>query len=500
LNYMGVDIGTSGCKAVIFDGNGKQLTAAAREYDVIFSGDGGAELNSDEVIEKCFSVISESSSQVEPGSVRALGISSQGEAFTAIAADGKALCQAMVSSDVRSEPYIRQCLKQFDEKKLYQITGHTAHTLFSLFKLMWLKDNRPDVWNNSRRFLCFEDLLQLRLGLDPAISWSLAGRTMLFDVRSHTWSSEILNLLGMRSDQLARPLPSGRIAGTIAKGISENLGLADGAFVVCAGHDQPCGALGAGVTRPGMAMYATGTVECITPAINQPIFSDELRRNNLCTYDHSLEGMYATVAYSLTGGNILKWFRDEFAAQDRLLAEKDRINIYEYLLRKMPEKPSELLVLPYFTPSGTPYFDSQTRGAVFGLSLSSGRMELMRALLEGVALEMRLNLQILEESGYAINELRVIGGGAKSDVWTQLKADVLGKKMTIIKVTEAGCLGAAMLACAADSGRPVRELAENWVQSRSEIFPQGENLKIYDRKFKFYRNLYPQVKKIGLPE
>jgi len=497
---MGVDIGTSGCKAIIFDENGRQQAAAYREYDVLLTSDGGAELNSDEVIEKCFSVIRESAGQVEPQTVRGLGISSQGEAFTPIGADGETLFNAMVSSDIRSEPYIGQWLEHFDAHKLYQITGHTAHTIFSLFKLLWLKDTHPEVWENTRKYLCFEDLLQLRLGLDPAMSWPMAGRTMLFDVRKHTWSADILLGLDLRAEQLARPLPSGTIAGIIEKKIAGDLGLARETFVVCGGHDQSCGALGAGATSPGMAMYATGTVECIAPVVNQPIFTDELHRNNLCTYDHTVSGMYTTVAFSLTGGNLLKWFKNEFAAQDLKSAGDKGINIYEYLLNRMPGKPTDLLVLPYFTPSGTPYFDTRTHGAVFGLKLSTSRMEFMRSLLEGVALEMRLNLQILEESGYTINELRVTGGGARSPVWTQLKSDVLGKKMTTIEVSEAGCLGAAMLACAADSGRDVTDLSEKWVRPVSEIFPQSENRVIYDRKFSRYRELYPQVKKITLPE
>ncbi len=497
MNYMGIDVGTSGCKGIIFSENGQHLAAAHREYDVILNQDGGAELDTDDVMEKCFTVIRECAAQVTSGSIRGLGISSQGEAFTAIDDNGAALCHAMVSSDMRSEPYIRPWLQNFDKEKLYQITGHTAHTIFSLFKLLWLKDNRPDVWTKARKFLCFEDLLQLRLGLDPAISWSLAGRTMMFDVRKHKWSTEILDTLGITSDQLARPLASGRIAGIIPEGIAQDLGLASGTFVVSGGHDQPCGALGAGVTKTGMAMYATGTVECITPAIEKPIFSDALHRNNLCTYDHTVAGMYITVAYSLTGGNILKWFKNEFAEQDCIVAEEKDINVYEHLLNNMPEKPTDLLVLPYFTQSGTPYFDTQTRGAVFGLQLSTSRWDFMRALLEGVALEMRLNLQILEESGYEINELRVIGGGARSRIWTQLKADVLGKKMTTIEVTEAGCLGAAMMACAADSGLTVTDLAEKWVHPVSEILPQPGNRKIYDRKFSRYRDLYAQVKKIG---
>jgi xylulokinase len=488
LTYMGVDIGTSGCKAIIFDEKGRQMAAAYREYDVILTSDGGAELISDEVIDKCFSVIRESADQVAPVTVRGLGISSQGEAFTPIGKDGEALFNAMVSSDIRSEPFIGDWLAQFGALKLYQITGHTAHTIFSLFKLLWLKDKHQEVWSRAWKYLCFEDLLQLRLGLDPAISWSLAGRTMLFDVKRHEWSPDILQKLGLRTDQLARLLSPGRKAGIINKRIAVELGLGPDTFVVCGGHDQPCGALGAGVTRPGMAMYATGTVECITAAVNQPIFTNELYQNNLCTFDHTVAGMYTTLAYSLTGGNILKWFKNEFADQDCLLAEEKGINIYEYLM-----------VLPYLTPSGTPYFDTKTRGAVLGLQLSTSRREFMRALLEGVALEMRLNLELLEQSGYRINEMRVIGGGAKSRVWTQLKADIIGKRMITIGETEAGCLGVAMLACSADKNIPVRTLAEEWVQPVSEILPRDEYFRTYTRKFEYYRELYPKIKNIELP-
>ena len=276
MNYLGIDIGTSGCKSIIFDENGQQLAASYREYNVIFSDEGGAELDSDEVMRKCFEVIKESTGLVKAGSVKGIGISSQGEAFTAVGKDKRALCPAMVSSDIRSEPYVKKWDQEFDRTKLYQITGHTAHSLFSLFKLLWLKENQPDVWSNSQKILCFEDLLQMRLGLEPAISWSLAGRTMLFDVRKHEWNMDILDKVGLRPDQLARPQPSGKIVGTIDKSLIQDLNLAENAFVVTGGHDQPCGALGSGITNPGMAMYATGTVECITPAVNEPIFSEDL--------------------------------------------------------------------------------------------------------------------------------------------------------------------------------------------------------------------------------
>jgi len=498
LNFMGIDIGTSGCKAAVFDSDGQQLALSYKEYNVIFTPDGGVELDSKDVMDKCLQVIKACNSKVAANSVKALAISSQGEAFTAIAEEGKYLCNAMVSSDKRSLPYVNNWVEQFGEERLYQITGHTAHSMFSLFKLLWLKDNKPEIWKDARKFLCFEDLLQYRLGLDPSIGWSLAGRTMLFDVRKHCWSNEILSILDLEEDKLARPMQSGIVAGRVDVKIAQELGFSEDTLIVSGGHDQVCNALGAGVVKHGMAMYASGTVECISPCFNEPIFSDSLRKNNLCTYDHAIDGMYTSVAYSLTGGNILKWFRDEFASVEIKAAKRTGRDAYELILENTWDKPSGLMVLPYFTQTGTPYFDAETKGAIFGLRISTKRGELIRALLEGVTFEMRLNLDIIENSGYQINELSVVGGGAKSKMWSQLKADITGKKINLLNVTEAGCLGAAMLACAACSGKNIIELADKWVRIESHLLPDKENHRLYNQKFANYKNLYKSVREIPI--
>jgi xylulokinase len=245
-------------------------------------------------------------------------------------------------------------------------------------------------------------------------------------------------------------------------------------------------------------MYATGTVECITPAFSEAVFTEELRRSNLCTYDHAAPDMYATVAFSLTGGNILKWFRDEFGSAEAAEARAGGVSPYELLLKQASPSPTSLLVLPYFTPSGTPYFDTKTKGAILGLTLSTRRGEFLRALLEGVAFEMRLNLDILERSGCRVQELRAIGGGAKSPFWTQLKADVMGKPITTLDVTEAGCLGVAMLACAADTGRPVRELAREWVRPAATCRPEPAAAEFYRGRFDAYRRMYPAVRALTM--
>jgi len=494
---MGIDIGTSGCKAVIFDDNGKQVSKAYREYDIISKNPGWAELDTDEVIGNCFDVIRDAASHLEPGSVKGLGISSQGEAFTLIDKEGKALCNALVSSDIRANELIGPWTEKFGEEKLYHITGHTPHPMFSIFKLLWIRKNSPEIWAKAERILCFEDLLQYRLGIEnPSMGWPLAGRTMLFDVVKHTWNIEILQCIGVRKEQLSYPLQSGTIAGYVKKEIARELHLPDDTFIVTGGHDQPCSALGAGAIEPGIAVYASGTVECITPAFNNPVFTKELHRNNLCTYDHTAPGMYATVAFSLTGGNILKWFRDEFGEREVELAKISNIDPYELLIEQMPEEPSRLLVLPYFTPSGTPYFDVSVKGAIIGMDLSVTREEIMKALLEGVAFEIKLNLDILKQSGYQVKELRVIGGGARSARHVQLKADVIGMPITILDVTEAGCMGVAMLAMAAHTRTSVSMIAKNWVKVVSKVNPVKQDY--YNYKFDLYKNLYPAMKKLSV--
>ena len=471
-SYLGIDIGTSGCKAVVFDERGRPLASASRGYRLHLTPDGGAELDSDEVMDSCLAVIAGAQRQAG-GPAQAMAVSSQGEAFTAVARDGRPLCRAMVSSDVRAAGEAQSWPRTFGEERLYQITGHTAHPMFTLFKLRWLRERQPEVWRQASQFLCFEDLLHRRLGLEPAIGWPLAGRTMLFDVRRHEWSPEILQAIDLAPGRLARPLASGSVVGRTA----------DGMLVVAGGHDQPCGALGAGVTEAGVAMYATGTVECITPALAKPVLAENLRRHNFCTYDHAVPGLYTTVAFSLTGGNILQWFRDEFAAGQS----------YEEVLRSAATQPTRLQVLPYWTPSGTPHFDLRTPGAIFGLRLSTSRGEVLRALLEGVALEMCLNLDLLASSGCRIDELRAIGGGAKSAYWNQLKADVIGKPLTSLAVTEAGCLGAAMLACARVTGASLSELARDWVRPVATFAPNPAHRDFYAEKLADYRLLYERL-------
>jgi xylulokinase len=497
MSTLGLDIGTTGCKAAVFDAHGKLLASAYREYPLIFAQPGWAELDSDRVCDLAMEVIAETAAACPADPVQAVGVSCQGEAFTPVDRNGRALGYAMVSSDSRAASYTGEWSRQFGVESLYRITGHTPHPMFSLFKLLWTRDHRPDVWRAADKWLCFEDLFCLRLGLPPTMGYPLAGRTMLFNVRTHVWDARILDAVGLTPDRLARPIPAGSISGTIPPETARRLGLAQGAILIAGGHDQPCNAIGAGAVRNGVAMYGAGTVECVCPAFDRAVFDPALMRSNLCTYDFTIPGMYTTVAFSLTGGNLLKWYRDEWCAAEKEQAARDGTDVYELILRQLGDQPSPVLVLPYFTPSGTPYFDTETPGVLYGLRLSTRRSDVLRGLMEGVALEMRLNLETLRTAGVPIHELRAVGGGARNPALLRLKASVMGTSIVPVTVTEAGCLGMALLAYAAREGAPVVDLVSRWIRPLDPVAPDPALADHYARRFEEYRLLYASARELA---
>jgi len=484
VSYLGIDIGTSSCKAVVFNDDGQPATPrAVRTYPLLSPAEGFAELDPSMVIKSCHEVISEAA-QAAPKTIAAICASSQGEAFTPIGTDGKALYNAMVSSDSRSLQCMNRFAAEFGSEKLYRSTGHTPSTLFSLFKLLWLKQHKPQVFANAWKFLCFEDLLAFSLGVEPAMGWPLAGRTMLFDINTHDWSHDILDAIGLAPDKLAAALPSGSTVGRIPDNLASALGLPRGVKFVTGGHDQTLGALGAGVSQPGEAFYASGSVECICPVIPEKTLTDDLFRNNLCTYDFPLPGSWTTLAYSLTGSNLIDYFKNTLGGGAD----------YDTLTSEMPEAPTLLQVLPYFTPSGTPYFDQTTPSCILGMRMTTSRGELLKGMLEGIALEMKLNVDILETSGIHIDQFMAAGGGCTNPQLVQLKADVLNKPLSCPPVKECGCRGAALLAQSAVENVSVTDLPHLRIKHAQCFKPRAEFAELYQKKFQQYSHFSQNVR------
>jgi len=499
MSFLGIDVGTTGCKALVFDDLGKLLTSSYHEYATISPKQGWFELDSQEVISHCKQVISQCANAVkDKDPVIALSISSQGEAFTVLDEKDDYLCHAMVSFDVRSQKQVEQFTQSFGLEKLYKITGHSPHTLFSIFKILWLKENQPDVFKKAAKILCFSDLLSYELTGNAAIGYSLAARTMMFDVSKLKWSDTILKAVGLDRRVLAEPVQMGAPVGKLRKRIAAEIGLNPNVIVAAGGHDQVCGALGAGVTGAGIAAYATGTVECVTPAFGKLVLNKTLMESNFATYPYAIDGLYTTVAFNMTGGSLLRWYRDQLAKFEVEQAKAKKCDPYDLILKDIPSGPTNIFVQPHFVSTGTPYFDPHPTGAIIGLSFNTTKADIVKAILEGVTYEMKLNIELFRQAGIEIKELRAIGGGAKSEKWMQIKSDVMNIPIVSLDVSETGCLGAALLAAkAAGCKDSLAEMSRKWVRQSRTYEPFAENVKKYQERFKVYSQIYKTLKPLG---
>ena len=482
MSYLGIDIGSSQVKAAVFDTAGNLLAEASSPYRYTQPRHGWMELDGNEVMSGAFTVIASCAQKVRASDpVRAMACSSQGEAFSPLDAKGDILSPAMISGDTRASETIQAFTTKYGSETLYRQTGHTASAMFSIAKLLWLRENQPDIFNRSRLFLCFEDLLAYRLTGHPVMGYPLAGRTMLFDVINHCWVPELLEACGITSEQLAKPFPSGTVWSTLCPDAAAELGLDTNVCWVTGGHDQVIGAYGCGARRPGCAMYAAGSVECMVPILSSPVLSNELAASNLCTYDFARPGTYASVAYSLTGSNLAEYFIREIVRDPKL--------DYAQMFADMPTGPTDLLAIPYFTASGTPYFDEKTPGCLYGWRFDTSRGALLKALLEGVAMEMRLNAELLQQNNIALNRLIATGGGFRSREVVQMHADILNMPISLIGVKEAGCRGAASLAALAldNVEIPVPEIIR-------EVMPVPEHATQYAERYRMWKSFSNHIR------
>lgn len=491
MALMGVDVGTSGVKAVAFGRGGQVLASAYEAYPLRFPFPGAAELDSKRVVDASLRVISTVARQARDSDpVEAIGIASQGEAFTPVGPDGAYLGNGMTSSDSRASSLAETWAVRFGRERLYRITGHTANPMFSVFKLLWLRENRPQTWLGAWRFLFYQDLVAYALTGATATDPSMAARSMLYDVGRRQWSSEILGDIGLCEDKLPTVVPSGSVVGTVGGDVAQHTGLSAGVGVCVCGHDQPVGGLGAGAIRPGIASYSVGTVECICPCTDRMLLRPEMMNANLATYPHVAGGCYTTVAYNTTGGCVIRWVLDELMPELKGQAADMGRDPYDHLIAQASGIPAKVLVLPHWGPTGTPHFDPYGAGTIFGLKLSTSRGELIQAFLEGSTYEMKLNLCVLQAAGLDLTELRAVGGGARSDLWMQIKADILGRPICTVRVSEATCMGAAMLAGQGAGLHSVDEVAGQWASPRRHFQPRHELGRQYEQRFAMYREIY----------
>ena len=499
MALIGLDIGTTGCKAHIFDDELQLLGSESREYAVDIPYPDWAEQDAENVwslARECIKAGVEKTNSQD--TIKAIGFSVQGEAVTAVDEKGRAIRATILGMDTRTDAQNAELKERFGAKSLFERTGMPVHTCNTLPKLMWIKAHEPDVWNKAHQFLLYEDFVIRKMTGEAFISKCLASRTQLYDLGKEDWSEEILETLGLEKRRLAKVAPSGTRAGVMSAALAQELGLNNQPVVGVGGHDQACGALGAGLIEPGLAMVSTGTAEVVEVAIETPMLNEALFQANMSVYEHTFPGLFVVMTLNQSGGFMLRWFRDTFCEHEISQAAHSQRDAYDLILEGADTKPSPIMILPHFFGSGTPYFDTRSKGAIVGLTFGTTKQDLAKAIIEGLTLELRVNLDILKNGGITIDELRAIGGGAKSSLWLQLKADITGIPVAVPKVTEAAGMGAAVLGgVAAGVFANARDAIRQHLVIEKVYDPDPENQALFEKRYKTYQELYPAVKKIN---
>jgi len=476
----GLDVGTTGCKLTLYNEDGGFVHNEYREYDVSRKG-GEHEMDAGDVFDSVLEVIKVTAEKYS--GIGIIGVTTFGEAFVMLGEDDKPLLPTMLYTDPRGEDEVKELCDKVGEERIISITGVKPHQMYSLPKVMWIKKNRPEIYKKAKCVLLMEDYIVYMLTGKRQIDYSLAARTMALDIRNRCWSKEVFDAAGVDVPLMSEPVPSGNIAGTA----KPELGIGN-IKIMNGSHDQVAAAVGAGVSEPGNATDGTGTVECITPVFDSIPDNEELYRSGYAVVPYVFDGTYVCYAFSYTGGAVIKWYRDNFA-------KHETGNVYAKLDSSIPDEPTGILVMPHFAGAATPYMDNNSKAAIIGLTLEHTDAHFYKALMEGVTYEIMVNIDRLESAGINPDRLFATGGGAQSEVWLQIKADIIGKPITALDAGEAGTCGTCMLAAVASGVcKDLKEAKSKFVKEKKTYYPDMAKNEIYKKYFEAYKGIYDAVR------
>jgi xylulokinase len=494
--FLGVDIGTTGVKASAVSPDGRICAESYAKFHMLGLSEDKRELDPAEIWKGVQRTVAEAAAGFA-GQIELITISSLGEAIVPVDAKGEPLMNSIVGSDRRGAAQLKWMAKEVPPDEITDITGLNLSSIYSLNKILYLKQNAAEVYARTKKIFCVADYIVFRLTGEEYMDYSLASRTMAFDYRAYDWSRRILDAAGVPRELLPKAVPTGTVAGTLLPSVAVELGLPLGTRVAIGAHDHIFNAIGAGAVENGTCSNAVGTTEGLTAYLgSQRLPVRTIADGNISCEPFALPGTFNTVAWHNTAGAMLNWFAGVFFE-----GAKDKDSILA-ILRKMDascsRKPGRLMVLPHFSGSTTEHMDDQSKGAILGLSLSTTKEEIYKALMEGATYELKLIFHALSKAGIAMERIVVSGGGSRSRLWLETKADVLGQPVTTAASPETGALGSAVLA-AVTCGyyRSLPEAAKAMVRFGETVEPDMQNHEIYRERFETYRGLYGSLKEVN---
>ncbi len=495
---LGVDAGTTALKAGLFDEAGRQIAVTAEEYALCTPEPARAELDPETYWRATVAAVRRvlGTAGVRGSDVRALAVSSQGETVIPVRADGRPVGPAIVWLDNRAVEEARELGERFDPATLYAATGVPALVpTWTACKLLWWQRNDRGLFDRAARFLLVEDFLLQRFTGRFATDGGVQCTTLLYDIVARTWWEPMLDCIGLGVDRLGELVAPGEVVGTLTPSAADALGLAPSVLVVAGGMDQGAGAVGVGNVGPGIVSESTGGALTIQASVDRHGGDPGAQTP---VYVHSASGLYLYCPVSPTGGMALTWFRDRFGEPEVSRARELGRDAYELLTELAAAAPpgaDGLTMLPHLQGAFSPEYEPAARGAFYGLTLAHGRAHAVRAILESVAFMLRRNLEALAGAGAAANEVRSHGGGARSALWNQMKADVCGLPVVTLEGSDAAIRGDAMLAGVAAGAFPdLGEAARRLIRVAARFEPDARTRAAYDEAYGRYVELFDALR------
>lgn len=503
---LGIDLGTTGIKAALFAvDDGRTLASAFVEYPLFHPQPGWAEQNPADWWQATLTAIRAclqrgAQAGVSPQDVRGAGLSGQMHGVVLLNENSQVLRPCIIWADQRSEEQCRWITERVGLTRLIEYVSNPALPGFSAPKALWVRDHEPDIFARAHLLLLPKDYIRYRLTGVAAMEISDAAGTCLLNVKKGEWSRELLEAINFDLALLPPVVPADTVAGTITPEVASLTGLPEGTPVAGGGADNACGAVGNGVVEPGLALVSIGTSGVVLAHAGTPQVDTSSPVPRVHTFNHAVPGAWYLMGVTQAAGLSLRWLRDNIGLPERALERWADLDAYELLAREAANAPagsSGLFFLPYLQGERTPHLDAYARGGWIGLSAIHDRRHLVRSVLEGVAFSLKDCFSIIAEQGLHIEQVRATGGGAKSPVWRQIIADVLGVELVTTNAQEGPAFGAALLAGVACGAYPsVQQACALAVHAVERTTPDPERVALYASAYETYRALYPALKPI----
>jgi D-xylulose kinase len=497
-----IDAGTTGLRTIIYDIKGNEVSKVYKEHKSFFDKPNWVEQNAEDWYQsvKETSKAAIKKANISKENIIGISVTNQRETIVPVDENGNTLRRAIVWQDRRSIEECNQIEDLIGYDKINEVTGLTINSYFSGPKILWIKKKKPNIFNNTHKFLLVHDYLINKLSDVFVSDWSNASRTMLFDINNFEWSKYICNELEIPIEKMPKPVPSGEKIGEITNRSSKETGFMKGTPIISGGGDQQCAAVGNGVIEPGRVKVTTGTGSFILAFIDK-LIRDPKRR--ILTTCHAIPKKYVLEASVFTTGAVYRWFRDNLGFEERKIAKDKAVDPYVILNSRCKEKTelgaNGLLLIPHFAGAGAPYWDSLAKGIILGLSLDHTKFDIIRAIFEAVGFEIKKNIELFNEMGINIKEIRITGGGTRSAFWNQIQADIYGIPVLRTTTEETTALGCAVLAGVGTSVyKNFNNAIENMIRIKEKLEPIKENNRKYNKLFKIHKKIYHIMKDNGI--